>query len=360
MSEARLAGAPSVTLGAGWRHAGAIGLLAVALAASLMVALGTGAMAIAPDEVLRILLAPTGLVEPAEAGRSAVVWTLRVPRTLLAMIAGAVLGLAGAVMQGLFRNPLADPGLLGVSAGAALGAVFMIVLGMAMLPPGWRPHATAVAAFAGALAVTLMVLRVARFEGRILIGSMLLAGIVFNALAGAGTSALIFAANDLQLRDILFWTMGSCAGASMAIVAVTLAGALPLFLAAPFLTRGLNALILGEREAVTLGIGIETLKWIAVLLVTLAVGVAVAASGMIGFVGIVAPHLARLWRGADHRWVLPAAALIGAALLPLADAASRALVAPAELPIGLLTALLGGPFFLALLLRHRLAVDGAR
>lgn len=200
--------------------------------------------------------------------------------------------------------------------------------------------------------------RLAQHEGRVMIASMLLAGIVFNALAGAATSGLIFAADDLQLRDILFWTMGSVAGATPPVLLATLLAALPLILAAPFLVRGLNALILGEREAQTLGIPIERLKWGAVLLVALAVGAAVAASGMIGFVGIVAPHLARLMRGADHRWVLPASALIGAALLPLADAAARVLVAPAELPIGLLTALLGGPFFLALLLRQRFALDG--
>jgi len=349
---ATLPRAPGISRG------GALLLLAGLAAGAGIMALGTGAMRIPPAGVLRELLAPIGLTTAVDGAEGAIIWTLRVPRTLLAMLAGAVLGLSGAVMQGLFRNPLADPGLLGVSAGAALGAVFMIVMGLALLPEAMRPHATAAGAFAGALVVTLLVLRVAQHEGRVLIASMLLAGIVFNALAGAGTSALIFAANDLQLRDILFWTMGSCAAATPAILVATLAAALPLLIAAPFLTRGLNALILGEREASTLGIPIERLKWGAVLLVTLAVGAVVAAVGMIGFVGIVAPHLARLLRGADHRWVLPASALIGAALLPLADAAARVLVAPAELPIGLLTALLGGPFFLILLLRQRFAVDG--
>lgn len=339
-------------------HGGALLLLGLLLAMAMLAALGLGAIRLAPGAVLRELFAPLGLATAADGPEGAIVWTLRVPRTLLAMLAGAVLGLSGAIMQGLFRNPLADPGLLGVSAGAALGAVGMIVLGLAVLPEPLRPYATPLAAFLGAVLVTLMVLRVAQHEGRVLIASMLLAGIVFNALAGAATSAMIFAANDLQLRDILFWTMGSCAGATPAILGVTLLCALPLLLAAPFLVRGLNALILGEREALSLGIPIERLKWGAVLLVALAVGAAVAAAGMIGFVGIVAPHLARLMRGADHRWVLPASALIGAALLPLADAAARVLVAPAELPIGLLTALLGGPFFLALLLRQRLLVDG--
>lgn len=354
MSEAAL----SVPRARAMGHGMALLLLGGAALCGLLVALGIGAIRIPPDGVLRELLAPLGLATSAPGPEGAIIWTLRVPRTLLAMLAGGVLGLAGAIMQGLFRNPLADPGLLGVSAGGALGAVFMIVVGLALLPVPLRPYATAGAAFLGALLVTLLVMRVAQHEGRVMIASMLLAGIIFNALAGAATSALIFAADDMQLRDILFWTMGSVAGATPAVLGATLLAALPLIIAAPFLVRGLNALILGEREAQTLGIPIERLKWGAVLLVALAVGAAVAASGMIGFVGIVAPHLARLMRGADHRWVLPASALIGAALLPLADAAARVLVAPAELPIGLLTALLGGPFFLALLLRQRFALDG--
>jgi iron complex transport system permease protein len=332
--------------------------LAVLAALCLLFALGTGAIPIPPGAVLRELAAPLGLAAASDGPEGQIVWTLRVPRTLLAALAGAVLGLAGAVMQGLFRNPLADPGLLGVSAGAALGAVLMIVLGLAAIPAPLRPYGTAAAAFAGALLVTLFVLRASLHEGRVLVATMLLAGIVFNSLAGAATSALIFAADDLQLRDILFWTMGSCAGANMGVVGATALAALPLLLAAPFLVRGLNALILGEREAATLGIPLEAMKWGAVLLVALAVGAAVAAAGTIGFVGIVAPHLARLLRGADHRWVLPASALIGAALLPLADALARVAVAPAELPIGLVTALVGGPFFLALLLRQRVSVDG--
>ncbi len=331
-----------------------LGLLAALVLAAVLLALGTGAIRIPPDAVLRALFLPTD----ADARDVAVVWTLRLPRTLLAALVGAVLGLSGAIMQGLFRNPLADPGLLGVSAGAALGAVGMIVVGLGLLPAGARPYATAVAAFAGALLVTLLVLRIAAHEGRVLVASMLLAGIALNALVGAATSALIFSANDLQLRDILFWTMGSCAGATPLILLVTLVAALPMLAAGPWFARGMNALILGEREAASLGVAVERMKLWAVLLTALAVGAAVAATGMIGFLGLVAPHLARLLRGADHAWVLPASALIGAALLPLADAAARVLVAPAELPIGLLTALLGGPFFLALLMRHRLRIDG--
>ncbi len=324
-----------------------LGLLLLA-GAALVVALGTGAIRLPPLTVLGALAGSAGTDPMA----GAVVWTLRLPRSALATLAGAVLGLSGAIMQGLFRNPLADPGLLGVSAGGALGAVLAITLGLPWL-------GTAPAAFAGALLTTLLVLRVARHEGRVLVASLLLAGIVVNALAGAATSFLVFAADDMQLRDILFWTMGSVAVANGHGLLMALGGALPLLLAAPFLARALNALILGEREAQSLGIPLEATKLGTVVLVALAVGAAVAATGIIGFIGIVAPHLARLLRGADHRWVLPASALLGAALLTLADAAARVLVAPAELPVGLLTALLGGPFFLVVLLRRRRSVEGA-
>jgi iron complex transport system permease protein len=341
-----------------WRDASALALLAFALAAVVVTAIGTGPIALAPGRVVAALGAGLGLPVAVDARDLAVVLVLRLPRTLMAALVGAVLGGAGAVMQGLFRNPLADPGLIGVSAGGAVGAVAIIVLGAGVLPAPLRPYATTLAAFAGALAITAMVQRIATVEGRVLIATMLLAGIVLNALAGAVTSAFIFAADDLQLRDIMFWTMGSCAGASWQRLALVAGAALPLALAGPWLARALNALILGEREAVTLGIAIERTKRLAVVLVALAVGAAVAATGTIGFIGIVAPHLVRLARGADHVWVLPAAGLTGAALLVAADAAARTVLAPSELPIGLVTALLGGPFFLALVIRQRLQVDG--
>ncbi|MCS6932468.1 MAG: iron ABC transporter permease [Rhodovarius sp.] len=332
-----------------------LGLLALLLLTVCVFAIGTGAIPLSPRQICAALLAPLGLAETA-ANDAAIVWTLRMPRTLLAVLVGAVLGLAGAVMQGLFRNPLADPGLLGVSAGGALGAVAAIVLGLPLLPEALRPPAVAIAAFAGALIATLLVLRVATTEGRISIPMMLLGGVATNALAGAATGFLIFAADDLQLRDILFWTMGSVAGAAAPGLSVTLAAALPLVLLMGWLARALNALILGEAEALHLGIPVEAAKWMAVGTVALAVGAAVAASGTIGFVGLVAPHLVRLLGGADHRWVLPASGLVGAALLVAADVVARIAVVPAELPIGLVTALIGGPFFLALLRGRRAGI----
>jgi iron complex transport system permease protein len=324
--------------------------LAVAALAAMACAIAIGPIALPAERVLAALL---GVGSDADA---AIVWTLRVPRTLLAALVGAVLGLAGAVMQGLFRNPLADPGLLGVSAGGALGAVAAIVVGVPLLPEALRPAAVALAAFAGALIATVLVLRIALVQGRVSVPLMLLGGVAMNALAGAGTGFLIFAADDLQLRDIMFWTMGSVAGAAGPGLVVALVAAAPLLLMLPFLARALNALILGEAEASHLGIRVEAVKWSAVGATTLAVGAAVAASGTIGFVGLVAPHLARLVGGSDHRWVLAASALLGALLLVAADALARIAVVPAELPIGLVTALVGGPFFLALLRGRRVAV----
>jgi iron complex transport system permease protein len=331
------------------RNTGLAALAAAALAA-MACAIAIGPIALPAERVLAALL---GVGSDADA---AIVWTLRVPRTLLAALVGAVLGLAGAVMQGLFRNPLADPGLLGVSAGGALGAVAAIVVGVPLLPEALRPAAVALAAFAGALIATVLVLRIALVQGRVSVPLMLLGGVAMNALAGAGTGFLIFAADDLQLRDIMFWTMGSVAGAAGPGLVVALVAAAPLLLMLPFLARALNALILGEAEASHLGIRVEAVKWSAVGATTLAVGAAVAASGTIGFVGLVAPHLARLVGGSDHRWVLAASALLGALLLVAADALARIAVMPAELPIGLVTALVGGPFFLALLRGRRVAV----
>lgn len=324
-----------------WRLLPLAGLTLLILA----LLLGVGAVPIPPWRVLGAVLGP-GI-----GADGAIVWGLRLPRTLLAALAGAALGLSGAVMQGLFRNPLADPGLLGVSAGGAFGAVTMIVLLLPLVPPALRPHAVAVAAFVGALLVTALALLLALRERQMGVAGLLLAGIVLNAFAGAGTSAMIYAADDMQLRDVTFWTMGSAAAATWPVLGATLLTSLPLLLAAPLLARGLDALILGEREAASLGIRVEWLKWGAVGLVALAVGGAVAATGLIGFVGMVAPHLVRLAGSAGHRWVLPASALMGALLLAAADGLARTALAPAELPIGLVTALLGAPVFLFLLLR---------
>ncbi|BDG70420.1 hemin ABC transporter permease [Roseomonas fluvialis] len=293
---------------------------------------------------------------PAEHARdAAVLGVIRAPRVVLAALIGAGLGAAGAAMQGLFRNPLADPGLIGVSAGAALAAVAAIVLSGSVFGPAagllglWL---LPVAAFVGGVVATLLMARLGTVGGVASVATLLLAGVAVNALAGALTGVLIFMADDRQVRDITFWTLGSLAGARWAHVPVVLLlVGLPALLLC-LLARPLNALLLGEAEAFHLGVPVEVVKRMTMVLAAIAVAAGVAFTGLIGFVGLVVPHLIRLGFGADHRLVLPGAALLGGTLLVLADLAARSLAAPAELPVGVVTALLGAPFFLWLLRRR--------
>lgn len=289
-----------------------------------------------------------------------VMLNIRLPRLVLGILVGAALAVSGAVMQGLFRNPLADPGLVGVSAGAGLGAISAIVLG-GLLPAAVGAflggYVVSAAAFLGAWASTLLLYKISTRRGRTSVATMLLAGIALGALTGALSGIMVYVADDRQLRDLTFWGLGSLAGASWNKVAF----AAPIFLVAfalmPTLARGLNCLALGEAAASHMGVPVQRLKNTAILAVAAAVGASVAISGGIGFVGIVVPHLLRLSIGPDHRYLLPNAALLGATLLLFADVVSRTVVAPAELPIGIVTAALGGPFFLWILLRNRSVVD---
>ncbi|MFC5742538.1 FecCD family ABC transporter permease [Dyella tabacisoli] len=331
----------------------AFGGLAVLLAAVALWSLSCGAMNIPLSEVLGAL--GRWLSGSELSGDDHVVLMLRLPRVLLAMLVGAALACSGAAMQGLFRNPLADPGLIGVSAGAALGAVTMIVLGGAftgVMSELAGSFGIAGAAFAGGLAATALVYMLGRRRPGI--GALLLAGVAISAIAMAGVGLLTFLASENQLRDLTFWSLGSLGGASWQRLAVI---SLPMLLALLLLPRSaaaLNALLLGEQEACLLGFRPERLKPLLVTLVALSVSAAVATTGVIGFVGLVVPHLLRMLWGSDHRMLLPGSILGGAVLLTAADTFSRTVVAPAELPIGVLTALLGGPFFLWLLLRARI------
>jgi iron complex transport system permease protein len=284
-----------------------------------------------------------------------IVGQIRLPRSLLGVAVGAVLALAGVAMQGLFRNPLADPGLVGVSSGAALGAALAIVAGSLWggIPSALEPYLLSACAFAGGLGVTALVYRLGRHDGQTSVATMLLAGVALTALAGAAIGLLTYLADDATLRSLTFWNMGSLNGANYArlwpllVVLALVAGWLPRRAAA------LNALLLGESEARHLGFAVERLKRELVFCTALGVGAAVAAAGLIGFIGLLVPHLLRLLVGPDHRLLLPASALAGASLLLLADLFARLLMAPAELPIGIVTALLGAPFFLYLLVRER-------
>lgn len=329
--------------------------IAIALVLALMLAAGLslslGASGLKPWALLARDLTPA---------ERAILFDIRLPRLLLGALVGAGLAVSGALMQGLFRNPLADPGLVGVGAGAGLGAVSAIVLG-AMLPP-WLLAATGSAlvplfAFLGGWGATLALYRIASQRGQTSVATMLLAGIVMGALAGAVTGILIYLADDSQLRDLTFWGLGSLAGANWS----RLSAAAPVIgaglAAAPLLARGLNGMALGEGVARHMGIPVQTIKRGTILAVAAMTGAAVAVSGGIGFVGIVVPHILRLATGPDHRSLLPLSALAGAVLLIAADTASRLIVAPAELPIGILMALIGAPVFLWILLARRAVVE---
>jgi iron complex transport system permease protein len=333
--------------------------LALALVAVALLSLGIGASGLSLRDVLTVLAAGPN-AEHLPAGDVVIVWQIRMPRILLGMLIGASLAVAGAVLQGLFRNPLADPGLVGVSSGAALGAVTVIVFGPGVLAPLLAVtgiFALPLAAFLGGLVATIILYVIATRRGRTSVATMLLAGIALAAFAAAGTGLLVYVASEQQLREITFWSLGALSGASWSKLMASGPIMALVLLAAPVLGRGLNAIVLGEAEAFHLGVNVQLLKKLAVFLVAAATGVAVAVSGVIGFVGIVVPHLLRLVIGPDHRALLPACALLGAILLLLADMAARMIVAPAELPIGIVTAALGAPFFLWLLLRNRDLMD---
>lgn len=328
------------------RRATLLAVLAAVLLAAAALALATGAM---PLPLIDIALG-----RAADLPRMVLV-EIRAPRVVLAGCTGMALAIAGAALQGLFRNPLADPGLIGVSSGAALGAVAMIVLGSAA-PAVFGAHAAyalPVAAILGAMAATLFLYAFAQRYGQFSIVTIILVGIAVNALAGVGIGAFQYLGNDAQLRTLTFWMMGSFARAEWQTVlpAVALAGvaAAPVLLS----SRRLDLLQLGEAEAFHLGVDVARLKRTIVLASAATVGTGVALAGMIGFVGLVAPHLVRLMVGAGHRQVLPGAALLGAALTILADLAARTIAAPAEIPVSLVTSAIGAPFFLWLIARAR-------
>ncbi|WP_435948021.1 FecCD family ABC transporter permease [Dryocola sp. BD586] len=321
-------------------------LLGLALLALALVATNLGAMRLsiavlwqAHDEALRHI------------------WlNIRLPRVLLAALVGGALALSGCVMQGLFRNPLADPGLLGISSGAALAVGLSVVLPLA-LPAVLALYAPMLAAFLGSLTVTLAIFFLSR-QGSPGLSRLLLVGIAINALCGAAVGVLSWISNDAQLRQLSLWGMGSLGQAQWSTLLATASFVLPASLGIAFLASRLNLLQLGDEEAHYLGVDVKRTQQRLLILSALLVAAAVAVSGVIGFVGLVIPHLVRMWLGADHRWLIPGSALAGAMLLLIADTLARTLVAPAEMPVGLLTSLLGGPWFLALIFRQRRETDG--
>ena len=329
-------------------------LVVLLLLGLFITALSSGPIPVAFVQVIQSLM---NAISGADIQGQAdwVVRELRLPRAVMAILIGAGLAVAGAVTQGIFRNPLADPGLIGVSSGAALAAVAVIVLSNSWLA-FWVEltgiFALPIAAFAGAMAVSLMIYRLGTINGQTQIAMLLLAGVAINVITGALTGILTYVADDQQLRSMTFWSMGSLAYGRWAEISALFVCVLLPLLALPKYSRLLNALLMGEAVASHLGFHVQRGKFVLLAAAALMVGAGVAVAGMIGFIGLVVPHLMRLILGPDHRQLLPASMVCGAALLLLADLIARTWLAPADIPVGLVMAIIGGPVFLLLLMQQ--------
>jgi iron complex transport system permease protein len=339
-------------------------LLIIFCVTAIVLGIGNGAYPLTIEQVIigclrlvSINMASTALND----GQYAVLASIRVPRVLFGFVIGAALAVAGTALQSLFRNPLADPGLIGVSAGAAVAVAAVIVLGATVLK-GFSlllgVMTLPVAGFAGGLFTTTIIYFLAQQQGRTSMLTMLLAGIAVNALAGATIGLFSLIANDEQLRNMTFWSFGSLGSATWTMLAAIV---VPIAISIVFLYRvsmGLNALMFGEAEAAHLGFQVQRLKLTVIVNAALLAGVAVSVSGVIGFVALVAPHMVRMVIGPNVRYLIPASALLGGGLLVVADMLARTVLAPAEIPVGVITAFIGAPFFLMLLYTQRRRLIG--
>ncbi len=331
--------------------------LGALLAGGILLSAMLGQFPVTPAEVVGSLLRAAGIPNgwaPDDSITESTLWIIRFPRIVMAILVGAALATAGAVMQAIFGNPLAEPGVVGVSTGAALGAATAIVLGVAGVGgPLLGDSAIAVFAFVGGLLATLLVYLVSRANGRTEVVTLLLTGIAVNAFAGAGLAFVLFVADTASREQIVFWQLGDLNGSLWREVAVVAAVAVVGVLAVILLGRRYDLLALGERNARHLGLDVERLRIGSIVLVALLTGVAVAFVGIIAFVGLVVPHIMRMLLGPRHRGLIVASAFGGAVLILAADLLARTIVPGAGLPIGMLTSLVGGPFFFFLLWRQR-------
>lgn len=353
MTEATLAEAGWIVP---WRAAVLPGL-GIALICGVLLALLIGPTMIAPTDIWHALRVGLGVSDRhvIDETTQRIVLDLRLPRAIMAAVVGAMLATGGAVMQGLFRNPLADPGLIGVSGGAALAAASFIVFGGALLGAQGELHyfAMPLASFCGGLLAVTIIRRLSLRDGRTDIATMLLAGTAVNSVVFAGIGLLTVISDDAQLRSITFWSLGSLGGAGWAAVVLAVPASLIAIGVGLLCARVLDGMMLGEAEAYCLGFRVETAKRALILFVAAGVGATVSFTGLIGFVGIIAPHMARVALGPMHSRLIVGSALIGGLLLVLADTLCRTIIAPAELPIGVVTSLIGAPVFLCLLLSRQ-------
>ena len=325
--------------------------LVILLPLSFLAAIAIGAVQLPMADVIYSL---TGLSD--DAMTQLIVTDIRLPRALLAATVGALLGISGAATQGLFRNPLADPSLIGVTAGSMAGASLAIVLSGSAAAGYLGLSLVSLGAFGGGVLAVLFVYRLATGTTGTSVATMLLAGIAISALAGSFNSFLEFIADNEMLRRISLWKMGGLEGADSVRVAIAIVVTFVSLLVLPREAKALNALLLGESQARHLGIDVNRVKQRLICMVAAAVGVSVALAGSISFVGLIVPHIIRLIGGPDHRYLLLASGLAGATLLLIADTFARVVIAPTELPVGMVTALIGAPFFI-FLLRQKLSVE---
>lgn len=329
-----------------------LGGLGLGLLGILILSLSVGAFYIPAETVAEILFSQMGMGKGEYSIQQFnVLWQIRLPRILLSMMVGGALGIAGAALQGLFRNPLVEPGIIGVSSGAALFAVIFIVFGsyFTYFTGIFAAFSLPIMAFLGSLLSVFLVYQLASGRGKTDISLLILAGVAINALSGALIGWVIFYADDTALRNYTFWSLGDIGGATWDKVGTCflLAASPSIILLTQY--KGLNALAMGEAEAFHVGINVQKVKYMILFFSALMVGAGVSMTGIIGFVGLIVPHLIRLVFGADHRLVLPASFLLGALLLTIADLLARTMVSPAEMPIGILTAIIGCPFFIWLI-----------
>lgn len=334
------------------------GFLITALVLSCLISMGMGNVAIEMKQLFAILLKPIGLHDTSVTytmAQETVFWSIRMPRIMFGIFIGVALGASGVALQGIFRNPLVDSGLIGIASGASLFASSYIMLHSVLpfLILGSAQLSLAAFAFLGAAITAFLVYRISLFQGKINITILILAGVALNAMSGSLTGLLTYFADDRQLRDLTFWTLGSLSGASWATFWILLP-----FVCIPFVlllrtTKALNAFALGENPAHFLGINIKRTKMIVLLCSTAMVGASVAFAGVIGFVGLVIPHILRLIIGPNHKSLMPLSALAGALLVCLADLTSRTLLPPTEIPIGIITSLIGTPVLLAIILKQK-------
>lgn len=338
------------------RRTGVLAILVILLIAGVIVSATVGQLPIGARGVIGTLLHGMGFTtdwRPDEISEQTL-WHIRFPRVVMSLLVGAALAVAGTVMQAIFGNPLAEPGVVGVSSGAALGAAIAIVTGVTF----FGDWGIAVAAFIGGFIATVLVYLMARSSGRTEVVTLLLTGIAINAVAGAGLGLVLFAGDTASREQIVFWQLGSMNGSRWVEVVIVLAVVVPFTAVAIALSRRYDLLALGERTALHLGVRVERLRMLSIVVVVLLTAVSVAFTGIIAFVGLVVPHLIRMLLGPSHRTLLIASVLGGGVLLVWADLIARTAVSGADLPIGMLTALVGGPFFFYLIRRARSSSGG--